>query len=92
MNMRKHEGNTLIKFCAETKANSKGNPAKKKLYLTLIYGTSEDAQREQAVEMGEREKPPMGRIKKIMFRAAHYKRFQLWDKCVSMCRPRPTFD
>lgn len=40
----------------------------------------------------EREKPPMGRIKKIMFRAAHYKRFQLWDMCVSMCRPRPTFD
>lgn len=34
----------------------------------------------------------MGRIKKIMFRAAHYKRFQLWDMCVSMCRPRPTFD
>lgn len=61
MNMRKHEGNTLIKFCAETKANSKGEPAKKKkLYLTLIYGTSEDAQRELAAEMAGKGKAANG--------------------------------
>lgn len=37
MNMRKHEGNTLIKFCAETKANSKGEPAKKKKTVPNSY-------------------------------------------------------
>lgn len=35
-------------------------PKKKKLYLTLIYGTSEDAQREQAAEMAGKGKAANG--------------------------------
>jgi len=59
MNMRKHEANTLIKFCVDTRANSKGD-APQKITNSYLRHQRKAHKGQLEVEVGKREEQDGG--------------------------------